>query len=329
MRDDDDVLLLARADIIPDPPRAVDIVVLVVALERARVLVPFRIPFALGPVEPLLRELGLGLLERTARVAGPAAAFLELGEDHDGDGVGAGCGGQDGREAEEHGLKGAAEGRDEDDGIGWVERGEEIGVASRDREALSHSALCVCRSVRGQPCVAFASVLHFNSYSRWSILDRASRDRVVAVVRHCGPLPVGWGKNVVERVSRLQLSDDDICCWSEGRSLRCPRFDTIRLRESVSGELSLCRARICIPSPSLGRPLRFRPDPKRFTRLGRRRPPLLPVFQAIRMPSSLNLRSYPRRACSQCERGGGEGGRQSAESADDVVASKQARKGAT
>lgn len=146
MRDDDDVLLLARADIIPDPPRAGDIVFLVVALERARVLVPFRIPFALGPVEPLLRELGLRLFERSARVARPAAAFLELGEDHDGDGVGAGCGGEDGREPEEHGLEGSAEWRDEDDGIGRVERGEEIGVAGRDREALSHPALCVCRS---------------------------------------------------------------------------------------------------------------------------------------------------------------------------------------
>lgn len=47
VRDDDDVLLLARADIVPDPLCAVDIVLLVVALERARVLVPFRIPFAL------------------------------------------------------------------------------------------------------------------------------------------------------------------------------------------------------------------------------------------------------------------------------------------
>ena len=153
MRDDDDVLLLARADIIPHPPRAVDVVVLVVALERARVLVPFRIPFALGPIEPLLRELGFGFFERSARVAGPAAAFLKLGEDHDGDGVGTGCGGQDGREAEEHGLEGSAEGRDEDDGIGRVERGEDIRVASRDREALSHSALRVCVGpFRRQPC---------------------------------------------------------------------------------------------------------------------------------------------------------------------------------
>lgn len=164
-----------------------------------------------------MRELSLCLFERSARVAGPAAAFLELGEDHDGDGVGTGCGGQDGREAEEHGLEGSAEGRDEDDSVGRVERGEEIRVAGWDREALSYSALLEVHSGQAfweQPFRLFASKpgtsirTHAGQFWIGQVVVRWWRwSDIVACFLLDGPR-TSQGESV-----GVQLCDDDIWCW--------------------------------------------------------------------------------------------------------------------
>lgn len=136
MRDDDDMALFPLTDIVPDPARTGDIVLLVVAAERALVPVPLGVPVDLGPVEPRLREEGFRDLERGARVAWPAAALLQLRKDDDLNCAVACCGREDGREPEQEGLEGAAEGRDEEDGIGRIallQRGKEAGIHGRNR----------------------------------------------------------------------------------------------------------------------------------------------------------------------------------------------------
>lgn len=137
---DDDVLLLAVADEPADPLCARD-VLLLCGPEDALVAVPLCVALDLGPVEPRLREPLLGFREGGARVAREGAALLQLREDDDGDGVRVGGRGEEGREAEEHGLEGAAERGHEDDRVGGVQGREERWVRRGDRDALRHASL--------------------------------------------------------------------------------------------------------------------------------------------------------------------------------------------